>query len=760
MAIGGLYYYKLVSEYPDDVTKNCKLSVNEIDSNFYNLKSADIKSVELDEATNSVILTRNNGETLSADLTPVLSGSVYDLEVVYDNPSEEDSGSCTGATVYITYSTLDDHDIKRITKIPIKGLVTTENIYTILGKGLLTRVVTDGSLKGNGTIGSPLGLRETEKNTAAIKLIDITMGEELPTDASRGDKYITKEKFSDYGRIYNFYAVEEIQQMLDEDGRGWRVPKKSDWDALLNSLEPCGYFKDGNYLPHDDTACHVELGKYAGQKLKSRCGWTGEPECDCKNNAPMAGNYCPDGNPNSGSTDDDEPLTTCVGTDEYRMTILPTGYKDKYKIAPEYVKNATGFWTQSHIMDMANQDIYIKKFEWNRCGVVQEAQCVTDFYSIRLVKDFDGENSYDSETIDGLNYKTILFPESKQVWLASNYFADMGANSVFAGNSEHHFRTVYVVNVWNGKGWDKRVLTEGESIVILEENQYCQSNIEYRVFMESGENGCNNQILVNSDDAVTERVIEVIKPLIEKEEAERKAADEILQEEIEAESERAQEVEQQLWDAIEAETDRAEDVEQQLWDAINQEASARTDVDNQIWDAIAQEASARTEVDNQQWEAINNESAARIEVDAQLWDAINQEASARTDVDNQIWDAIAQEASARTDVDNQLWDALAKEYSARTESDMELWDALNEEIGERIEDVDEEEARAKAEEDRIEKQIIDNPNDSYNDATETQTAEIDGIKYYILKAKGGLTLYSKGGTNDIPVRLDADFGTF
>lgn len=759
MAITGLYYYKLVSPYSDDVTKNCKLSVSEIDSNFYNLKSADIKSAELDEATNSIILTRNNGDTLAVDFTPVLSGSVYDLEVVYDNPSEEDSGSCSGATIYITYSTLDDHDIKRVTKIPIKGLVTTENIYTILGKGLLTRVISDGSLKGNGTIGSPLGIRETEKNTPAIKLIDTTIGEELPTDAIRGDKYLTKELYSDFGRLYNFYAVQEIQAMLDEDGRGWRIPKKSDWDALLNSIEPCGYYKDGDYLPHDDTACHVELGKYAGQKLKSRCGWLGEPECECKNNSPMAGNYCPDGNPGD-NTGSDDVIDTCAGTDEYKMTILPTGYKDKYKISPEYVKNATGFWTQSHILDLENQDIYIKKFEWNRCGVVQEAQCVSDFYSIRLVKDFDGENSYESESIDGLNYRTILFPDSKQVWTASNYYADLGSNCVFAGNSSYHFKTVYVVNVWNGNGWDKRVLTEGESIVILEENEHCQSNIEYRVFMESGEDGCNNQILVNTDDAVTERVIDVIKPLIEQEEAERKAADAVLQEEIEAESERAQEVEQQLWEAIDREAQAREDVDQQLWDAISQEASARTDVDNQLWDAIAQEASARTDVDNQQWAAINAESEARIQTDGQLWDAINNEAAARMEVDNQQWEAINNETSARIDVDNQLWKSIADEYSARTQSDMELWDALNQEIEDRIEDVNEEEARAKAEEDRIEKQIIDNPNDPYNDATATVVADIDGVKHYVLKANGGVTLYSKGGTNDIPVILDADFGTF
>ena len=42
----GLYYYKLVSEYPNDITKNCKLTINEIDQNFKTLKDNDIKSAE------------------------------------------------------------------------------------------------------------------------------------------------------------------------------------------------------------------------------------------------------------------------------------------------------------------------------------------------------------------------------------------------------------------------------------------------------------------------------------------------------------------------------------------------------------------------------------------------------------------------------------------------------------------------------------------------------------------------------------------
>jgi len=752
----GLYFYKLVSPYKEDVTKNCKLTVNEIDSNFLTLKDEDIKSAELDEKTKSVILTRNNGDKLVVDLTPVLSGTVYDLKVVYENPS---SGSCSGASVYVTYSILTDGDVKQTINVPITGLVTTDNIDTVLGGGLLTRVITDGTLTGNGTISSPLGISETEKNTPALRLIDKTIGEELPTDPTKGDKYVTKEQISDFGRLYNFTAVKAIQDRLDAEGKGWRVPEKSDWDCLLNSIEPCDY--DENYLPHDDTACHVELGKYAGQKLKSKCGWTGEDDCECKNTSPLNGNYCGSAETETETDEfdvDDEqpkdepepkPITNCVGTDEYRMTILPTGYKDEFEIEPKYIKNMSAFWTNTHVCNNTSQDIYVKKFEWNRCGVVQEAQCPSDFYSIRLVKDYNGDNSFDSETIDGLNYKTLLFPACKQVWTASNFFSDLGSNSVFAGNTENYFKTVYYVNVWNGKFWEKKALVEGEAIVIIDGNPECQSNIEYRVYLESGENGCNNQILVNTDDAVVERVLHVVKPLIDQEREERIAADEELLEALNEEVSARTEADEILQQEIEDEVERAQEVESQLWDAINNEAQAREEVDQQLWDAIAQEASARTDVDNQLWDAIAQEYSARTEADTQLWEAIAEEASARTDVDNQLWAAIEEEARIREEIDNQQWAAIEEEARIREEIDNQQWDAINAEI-----------ARAKEEENRIECQIIDNPADPMNDATSTQTVDIDGTKYYVLRANGGLTLYSKCGTNDIPVRLDSNYGTF
>ena len=740
----GLFFYKLISPYEQDVTKNCKLSVNEIDSNFLTLKDMDIKSAELDEENYAVILTRNNGDKLVVDLTPILSGSVYDLKVDFENPS--DSGACNGANVYITYSTLTSGDVKTTVTVPITGLVTTENINKILGGGFLSRVITDGSLSGEGTIDSPLGISPTEKNRPAVKLIDKTKGEELPKTFTQGTRYITKEYASKIGYLYNYDAVVRINENLAAEGKGWRVPTKADWDCLLNSIEPC------DYRDHESSVCHQILGKYAGTKLKSDCGWRGQDDCECKITKPIPGQHCGDDNADiDDNIDDDfdvddtndstptEVVNNCSGVDEFGMTILPTGYGDE-EGRVYYEKDTTQFWTTTHVYNDLGQDVYVKKFDWNKCGVVQEATCIGNRGSIRLVKDYTGNNHFETETIDGLNYNTILFADCGTIWTTTNFASDKEEyRPTKSLVDESVYRTiVYYINVWNGKEWEKRTLSEGETVVIMEGNTNCQYNIEYRVYSEDG---CN-QILVNTDDTVVTRVIDEILPIINEEKEETEAAISALsgaidterEERIDADEEEKEEREsadQILQEEIEAEVTRAQDVEQQLWDAINQESEAREEVDQQIWDAINAEVSARTDVESHIWDAINAEASARTDVESQIWDAINAEISARTDIDQQIWDAINAEVSARTDVESQLWDGINGETERAQTVETQLWGAITNEIENRVADINE-----------IESQLI------------------DGEQNYIMSADGGLKLLSKGGTNDVTIKFDADFGKF
>lgn len=759
----GLYFYKLNSPYSEDVTKNCKLTINEIDSNFLSLKDEDIASAEFDKKSKSLVLTRNNGEQLIVDLSDV----TYDLNVETSCSADE------GASITISYDGADGN--KTVT---FDHIVTVDNLRSVIGSDLLTKVITDGTLKGDGTISSPLGLSGTEKSgmIAPVKgRLDLTKGGKLPEVAKLGTRYITIEYVNDYGYLYNGEALAKITESLEKEGKGWRVPTKADFDVLLNSIEPC------DYQNHNSAKCHIDLGLVAGKYLKTECGWLGEPDCECTSTAPMTGCSVQD-QVSSEDTDyvegeqnieiTDEPnlnLESYQGVDKYGMGILPSGNAilDAFnRPQANYFKEKSFFWTSTHVHGDIDQDVYVKVFDWNKTTVSQAAECPSPYYSVRLVKDYDGSNYFDSEYIDGVLYKTILFPKSRQVWLATNYaknegFETSGVPMITDVNNGEVLekRKALFVNEWNGEYWEKRALNEGETVVVEnpcfdsegdqvrtvcwldhEGVKHCvdvtipketQSNVEYRVYTTDG---CNKE-LVNTDDIVVERIVNIMTPMIEDERNERVKGDE------------------QLWSALEQEAAARTEVDNQQWDAINQEAEARRAVDEQLWDAIGKEASARADVDNQQWDAINKEAEARKQVDNELWNAINQEAEARAEVDNQQWEAINQEIGRATAAEEALDAKIDAEIERAKEAEKALEDAILEEGAKREEEdaklnekIDDEIERAEA----AEKALHD--------------ADQDTSKDYVLSVKAdgeyNLVIDSNDGDNAkaIRIKIDGNYG--
>ena len=759
----GLYFYKLNSPYSEDVTKNCKLTINEIDSNFLSLKDEDIASAEFDKKSKSLVLTRNNGEQLIVDLSDV----TYDLNVETSCSADE------GASITISYDGADGNQT-----VTFDHIVTVDNLRSVIGSDLLTKVITDGTLKGDGTISSPLGLSGTEKSgmIAPVKgRLDLTKGGKLPEVAKLGTRYITIEYVNDYGYLYNGEALAKITESLEKEGKGWRVPTKADFDVLLNSIEPC------DYQNHNSAKCHIDLGLVAGKYLKTECGWLGEPDCECTSTAPMTGCSVQD-QVSSEDTDyvegeqnieiTDEPnlnLESYQGVDKYGMGILPSGNAilDAFnRPQANYFKEKSFFWTSTHVHGDIDQDVYVKVFDWNKTTVSQAAECPSPYYSVRLVKDYDGSNYFDSEYIDGVLYKTILFPKSRQVWLATNYaknegFETSGVPMITDVNNGEVLekRKALFVNEWNGEYWEKRALNEGETVVVenpcfdsegdqvrtvcwlgQEGVKHCvdvtipketQSNVEYRVYTTDG---CNKE-LVNTDDIVVERIVNIMTPMIEDERNERVKGDE------------------------------------QLWSALEQEAAARTEVDNQQWDAIKAESDARMAVDNQQWDAINAEADARTEVDNQQWDAIKAESDARTEVDNQQWEAINQEAEARTEVDDDQWAAINQEIGRATAAEEALDAKINAEI-ERAEAAEEaleeaileEGAKREEEDEKLNVKIEDERKRAEAAEKALHDADQNTSKDYVLSVKANgeynLVIDSNDGDNAkaIRIKIDGNYG--
>lgn len=711
--MNGLYFYKLVSPYPEDVTKNCKLTINEIDSNFLTLKDNDIKSAEFVRDEKILILTRNNGEKLIV----VLDDATYDLNV------KKDCGE-SGTTLTISYDGKNGKET-----VSVENILTVDNLSKVIGSDILTKVITDGTLKGNGTMTSPLGIVGVEKTGSLApvqEVFDLTNGEKLPEKAKLGTRYVTKEYVSDYGYLYNGAGVKKIQQKLKDEfisentkkgdeKYAWRVPSKADWDALLNSIEP--KIDDCICRNHDSLDCHVELGCYAGKLLKSECGWCNQPQCECSSRKPGSGceNY-------SDDIEDDQIVPAYdpespVGVDNYGMTILPAGYgtinRSNRPVYSEFGDKAF-FWSTTQIMP-GRQDIYVKVFDCDKSGVYQVAECPLPYYSVRLVKDYDGSNYRDSEYIDGILYKTILFPEAGQIWLASNYADTEGfiPYSV-AGETPEYLnlgdqllydrRVEMFVNEWNGEYWEKRIMNDGETVVVqdpcyngegsgttttvvwydgdgnaheipVDIPKVAQTNIEYRVYII--DDYCNKD-LINTDDLVVERVLNILIPMLEEESWERIKADEALSGAIETEREERISADTILDEKIEAETERAISAETELWGALAEEASARTAADEALSGAIETEREERIAADEVLSGAIDDERAERESAVTELWEALEAEReraiSAETALDEKI-EAETERATEREDeIEQELFDEIERATERENEIDGQLID--------------------------------------------------------------------------------------
>ena len=756
----GLYYYKLQSPYPEDVTKNCKLTINEIDSNFLSLKDEDIKSAVFDKESKAVILTRNDGDTIAVDL----SDATYNLNVDKD---------CTdsGVTLTITFDGKNGQE-----SFTINNIVTADTFKNVIENNVLSKVITDGTLKGDGTVTAPLGINGTEKTgvLAPVKeVIDLTNGRKLPTAAKKGTRYLTIEYINDYGYLYNVAALSKISNAAKADGKGWRVPSKADWDALLNSIEPC------SYANHETASCHAELGRYAGKYLKSECGWVGQEDCSCTSTKPMNGCELPSTDNSyvdaGDSTVPSQTIDTPKGIDKYGFGILPSGYAmlDGYN-RPSFneYKSTAIFWTTSHVYGDENQDIYVKKFDWNKSGVMQEAQCPTTYLSVRLVKDYDGSNYFDTEYIDGVAYKTVLMPKSKQVWLASNYAKKEGFIKYTEGGEVPEVvdvnnglvrdnRKVMFINEWNGDYWEKRPMNEGETVIVEDNcsmsgssevkticwsNEYgekecvdveiptvVQNNLSYRVYTTEN---CD-QALVNVDDLAIERILNTIIPIIENERNERLESESEIRLAISAETQARISGDTELSKRLELEESNRKTADTNLWTEINAETQARVSGDTELSRRIDEETSARTEADNAIEGKINSLSGDTNASLEAIRAAISAETKAREDSDANLNTKLNGEVERAKEAEKGLSDRIKAEGERAIQAENSLSSKI-----------DEEAARATSKENEINNQLVDTSKSPFT----MSIASGKDVPNIVIPSKDNLDSHA------IKIMLDSNFG--
>ena len=376
----GLTYFRLTSPYEGDITKNCALDGYEVDSNFFTLEGRDVKSVNVNG--NELVITLLNGETIStlnafADFTKDIS---FDFDT-------------TNGVLYIKRNGVTQ---------TITGFATTYNT----GEA----VATDGTVKGNGKPSNPIGISpmlKTGMYRPVTKVVDTTRCETLPSRerVMPGDRYLTLENVSEYGFLYNYEGVKQIACDLNACNSPWRIPTKDDWDDMLNAIEPCNENKD-----HASATSNRYFGKFAGKLLKSKDFWKLESVCDtstCINYDGETSTTCPvctcgKSNPCNPTYCGEYGTCQCKpilhpnrGIDKYGFAITPAGYTDDGGQFGYFLERAW-FWTASNCQ---YSNAFTKRFEYDKSTVYQDVISTKYNLSLRLIKDYDGDNYLERENI-------------------------------------------------------------------------------------------------------------------------------------------------------------------------------------------------------------------------------------------------------------------------------------------------------------------------------------------------------------------------
>lgn len=782
--IDGITYFRKNSPYPGDVTKNCALDGVEVDNNFFVLEGRDIKTLRV-EGSDIVVELQNGKVMRSVDALK----DVADLKRTAISELEFDKES--GVLKFV----------RNGEQVDITGFATESNIGSDTKPDAVVTVAVDDSLKGNGLAASPVSISpmfKTGQYEPVKKIISVVDGESIPSckTLTVGDRYLTKEYVSVYGMLYNYEAVKKIACNLIKANSPWRIPTKEDWDDMLNAVEPCPKNKN-----HNSATSNKYLGAWAGKLLKSTDLWLhsttidscGNDTCinydtvscgNCDNacESIYCGKVCDNecrccdcGNCDNGCGCCDCGNCDNRGLDTFGFHIVPAGYADDGRNFVFFGERAY-FWTATN----SNcENVYVKRFEYNRNSVYQNIIAGQNYLSLRLVKDYNGHNYHESEKILSDQYPTVMMPSVKNghsIWTSVNVSLGCGCGRIEPNNGLALAHTTkFYLNEWDGKEWLRNELKDGESVVIKKAPNG-QTNAEYRL---------SDGKLINVAQITYEAVINDINPKLDelgtkidneinrsiaKDESFEDTINDELRPNITKNSNDIATVNTNLVSAIGNINEAIKTVNDNLVDAVNTinggiatEIQERKDADKEIKDSLDQEIERATTKDNELTTAIAEEKQAREAKDADLENKIGQHQI--------VIDEHYQELKGLINTNKDSIDNLSTDLDA-TKTDLNNTKQVLTDFGKET---------AKAFE-QINQVITDGFNTINGgiateiqerkdaDATEKEAriATDEEIKATILTEEGTsfdtnsgvLTLKSKGGTNDIRVQFSMNFGEF
>lgn len=674
--INGITYYKLKSPYNGDVTKNCSVSGIEIDNNFFTLEGRDVKSITVDGT--DIVLNLLNGEQLKA--VDVLDNFITNISFDKENGILKTYRNNGEVEVFDGFVSIHEHNNHKH----------------------LDAVASNETLTGNGTNEKPLKLAEAYK-TGQFKPVDKIVTDKKSEKPFVGERVLVSEERSAYGLLYNYSEVIQIACELDNTHSKWRIPSKADWDDMLNAVEPCTDNKN-----HDKSTPDRYFGKWAGKLLKSKYYWKDYEgcECDCKDDEDEEMDGCHCGKHRICKPTYCGEFDTChfkagkfntQGIDKYGFTVLPSGYTDDGGIMNYFGERAC-FWTSTN---MEYTNIFTKRFEYNSNKVYQGIVPAKCRMSLRLVKDYTGDNYTESENILGQNYPTVLMPSvknGKAVWTSINiYYTSpsckgchcdcncMNDNLDPTPNPNDILIKKYYIDEWNGFKWLRNEFKEGDSVVV-KITPDGKKDIEYRLV--EGE-------LKSVPAMVENTVVNEITPIIT-------------------------DMENRFTEALNQEKTNRENADTELQNQITAEVQRATDKDVYLETTLGnfgkETAKAFETLNNAIVTSVNNINTA-LQTEAETRAAADEELQRKIDENGQnLINAVAEikEEITRLDgVDGEIKEALATETQERKAKDEELDGDL-----------------------------------------------LDNAKTVFDAENGIIRLKSKDGSNDIDIQLTMNFGQF
>ena len=674
--INGITYYKLKSPYNGDVTKNCSVSGIEIDNNFFTLEGRDVKSITVDGT--DIVLNLLNGEQLKA--VDVLDNFITNISFDKENGILKTYRNNGEVEVFDGFVSIHEHNNHKH----------------------LDAVASNETLTGNGTHEKPLKLAEAYK-TGQFKPVDKIVTDKKTEKPFVGERVLVSEERSAYGLLYNYSEVIQIACELDNTHSKWRIPSKADWDDMLNAVEPCTDNKN-----HDKSTPDRYFGKWAGKLLKSKYYWKDYEgcECDCKDDEDEEMDGCHCGKHRICKPTYCGEFDTChfkagkfntQGIDKYGFTVLPSGYTDDGGIMNYFGERAC-FWTSTN---MEYTNIFTKRFEYNSNKVYQGIVPAKCRMSLRLVKDYTGDNYTESENILGQNYPTVLMPSvknGKAVWTSINvYYTSPSCKGCHCGcngmndnldpipNPNDILVKKYYIDEWNGFKWLRNEFKEGDSVVV-KITPDGKKDIEYRLV--EGE-------LKSVPAMVENTVVNEITPIIT-------------------------DMENRFTEALNQEKTNRENADTELQNQITAEVQRATDKDVYLETTLGnfgkETAKAFETLNNAIVTSVNNINTA-LQTEAETRAAADEELQRKIDENGQnLINAVAEikEEITRLDgVDGEIKEALATETQERKAKDEELDGDL-----------------------------------------------LDNAKTVFDAENGIIRLKSKDGSNDIDIQLTMNFGQF